>query len=66
MKLKNVDGELYVDKKSKVFFKDDVIPERFKDTTEYDLFILDSDRPVKKEVDEYEQRFRAFQSIRRK
>ncbi len=66
MKLKNVDGELYLDRETKVFFKDDVIPERFKDTTEYDLFILDSDRPAKKEVDEYEQRFRAFQSVRRK
>lgn len=45
MKLKNVDGEWYLDRISKVFFKDDIIPEQYKDATKYDVFVLDSNRP---------------------
>lgn len=47
MKVKNIDGEVYLDRESKVFFKDDIIPEEFKDKTKYDIFILDSERPKK-------------------
>jgi hypothetical protein len=49
MKLKNVDGEWYLDRISKVFFKDDIIPDEFKDATKYDVFVLDSNRPKSKE-----------------
>lgn len=49
MKLKNVDGELYLDRISKVFFKDDIIPDEFKDATKYDVFVLDGNRPKSKE-----------------
>lgn len=49
LKLKNVDGELYLDRISKVFFRDDIIPNEFKDATKYDIFILDSNRPKSKE-----------------
>ena len=45
MKLKNIDGELYIDREVKVFFRDDIIPEKYKDKTKWDLVIIDSDRP---------------------
>ena len=47
LKVKNVDGEIYLDRISKVFFKDDIIPEQYKDATKYDVFVLDSNRPNK-------------------
>lgn len=50
MKLKNVDGELYLDRETKVFFRDDILPEEFKDASEYDIVIIDSDRPLKLEL----------------
>lgn len=52
MKLKSIDGELYLDRISKVFFKDDIIPEEYKDATKYDVFILDRDRPKKSKEEE--------------
>lgn len=45
MKLKNVDGELYLDRKVKVFFNDDIIPEEYKDRTIWDIVIIDHPRP---------------------
>ena len=47
MKLKTIDGEQYLDRISKVFFKDDVIPEEFLDKTKYDVFVLENNRPKK-------------------
>ena len=40
MKVKEVDGELYLDKEVKVFFQDEIIPEKYKDETKYSLVIL--------------------------
>lgn len=51
MKLKKVDGELYVDKKTKVFFQNDIIPQEFQDKTKYDIVIIQSNRPVKAQRD---------------
>lgn len=62
MKLKSIDGELYLDRISKVFFHDDIIPDEFKDATKYDVFILDSNRPKPKEDKKDEQRSRALRS----
>jgi hypothetical protein len=40
MKLINIDGELYLDRKVKVFFSDQDIPEEFLDPTLYYLVIV--------------------------
>lgn len=50
MKLKNIDGELYLDREVKVFFQDDIIPEEYKDATKWDLVIIRSNRPKKEEA----------------
>jgi hypothetical protein len=52
MKLKNVDGELYLDRESKIFFKDDVIPDEYKDKTKYDVYVHPFNRPKKEDEDE--------------
>lgn len=43
MKLKNIDGELYLDREVKVFFDDQEIPEEYKDATKYDIVIVERD-----------------------
>lgn len=40
MRLKKIDGELYVDTEVKVFFNDQEIPDEFKDKSKYTIVIV--------------------------
>lgn len=57
MKVKKVDNDLYLDREVKYFFKDEEIPEKYKDATKFHLVIFpfnkrneggDSEKPIYK------------------
>lgn len=55
MKLKTIDGEQYLDRETKIFYRDDIIPEKFKDATKYEIYIHPFDRPKKNNEKEKEK-----------
>ena len=52
MRVKLVDGELFLDRKTKVFFSDQIVPEEFKDPLRYDLVIIERHNSHKEKPNE--------------